>query len=116
LITPFPMPACASGDPLFGPGSPRSIQQSGLTLRHWPQWLQQQTHPALQPEQLLAHLRQEIPWQQPRIRVYGRIHPIPRQSFWIADTGCQYRYSGLLQTPEPWSWTHPWPVASTACC
>ncbi|MFN9070768.1 MAG: hypothetical protein ACK5WI_07795, partial [Cyanobacteriota bacterium] len=90
-------------DPFLAPGSPRSIQQSGLALRHWPRWLQQQTPPALQPQRLLAHLRQEIPWQQPSIRVYGRIHPIPRQSCWIADAGCQYRYSGLLQTPEPWS-------------
>jgi alkylated DNA repair dioxygenase AlkB len=90
-------------DPFLAPGSPSSIQQSGLALRHWPQWLQQQTNPELQPQRLLAHLRQEIPWQQPKIRVYGRIHPIPRQSCWIADAGCQYRYSGLLQTPEPWS-------------
>ncbi len=90
-------------DPVPGSGSPRSFQQSGLILRHWPQWLQQQTDPALQPQRLLVHLRQEIAWQQPRIRVYGRIHPIPRQSCWIGDTGCQYRYSGLLQTPEAWT-------------
>jgi alkylated DNA repair dioxygenase AlkB len=90
-------------DPFLGTGSPGSIQQGGLALRHWPRWLQQQSDPALQPQRLLAHLRQEIPWQQPVIRVYGRMHPIPRQSCWIGDPGCQYRYSGLLQTPEPWS-------------
>jgi len=90
-------------DPVLAPGSPRSIHQSGLALRHWPHWLQQQAIAELQPEPLLTHLRQAIPWQQPTIRVYGRLHPIPRQSCWIGDQGCQYRYSGLLQTPEPWS-------------
>jgi len=90
-------------DPFLAAGSPGSIEQSGLALRHWPRWLQQQTNPELQPQRLLTHLRQEIPWQQPVIRVYGRMHPIPRQSCWIGDAGCQYRYSGLLQTPEAWS-------------
>ncbi len=82
---------------------PERIHRPGLDLRLWPGWLQRQPSVDLQPDQLLAHLRQDIPWQQPRIRVYGRIHPIPRQSFWMGDPGCQYRYSGLLQTPEPWS-------------
>jgi len=90
-------------DPLLGPGSPSTIQRSLLCLRHWPQWLQHQTLAELQPERLQTHLRREIPWQQPTIRVYGRLHPIPRQSCWIGDGGCQYRYSGLLQTPEPWT-------------
>ena len=90
-------------NPLLGPGSPSTIQRSHLCLRHWPQWLQHQTLAELQPERLQTHLRREIPWQQPTIRVYGRLHPIPRQSCWIGDGGCQYRYSGLLQTPEPWT-------------
>ena len=52
---------------------------------------------------LERHLREDIPWQQPRLRLYGREHPTPRLCCWLADPGCSYRYSGQQHQPLPWT-------------
>ncbi|MBB3192562.1 alpha-ketoglutarate-dependent dioxygenase AlkB family protein [Halomonas cerina] len=54
----------------------------------------------------LNRLDQELPWQQPRLCLFGREHPIPRRQVWMGDTG--YRYSGRDFTPTPW---HPTALA-----
>jgi alkylated DNA repair dioxygenase AlkB len=74
------------------------IERPGLRLRHWPAWLD----PAAAAE-LLATLQVEVPWKQEAIRLYGRQHPLPRLTCWMADPGCGYRYSGLANVIEPWS-------------
>jgi alkylated DNA repair dioxygenase AlkB len=81
-------------------GQPLVIQGPGLVLRHWPAWLQ--AH-GIDTAALCRQLRDELPWQQPRVRVYGRLHPVPRLTCWLGDSGCRYRYSGLLHEPLPWS-------------
>ncbi|MCE9662456.1 alpha-ketoglutarate-dependent dioxygenase AlkB [Halomonas sp. M5N1S17] len=52
----------------------------------------------------LARLDHELAWQQPRLRLYGREHPIPRRQVWMGDDETHYRYSGHVFHPEPW---HP---------
>lgn len=51
---------------------------------------------------LMGELRDTIPWEIHRIRLFGREHPSPRQSCWIGDPGISYRYSGTLFQPRPW--------------
>lgn len=67
--------------------------------------------PFLAPEEadeLLALLRERIPWRQDRITLFGREHPIPRQQCWIAEDGLTYRYSGQTMEPEQWpDWLRP---------
>ncbi|MCC5853214.1 MAG: alpha-ketoglutarate-dependent dioxygenase AlkB [Alkalimonas sp.] len=46
----------------------------------------------------------ELPWQQPSIRLFGREHPIPRRQVWMGDERARYRYSGTLFQPDAW---HP---------
>lgn len=64
--------------------------------------------PGLLPEdradEMLRRLSRELPWEQPRITLYGREHPVPRLQSWHGDADARYRYSGMLLTPEPW---HP---------
>jgi alkylated DNA repair dioxygenase AlkB len=48
-------------------------------------------------------LVEALPWQQPLVTVYGRQHPTPRLVCWVADPGCTYRYSGLVQAITPWT-------------
>jgi alkylated DNA repair dioxygenase AlkB len=77
-----------------------SIEGPGLALRLWPRWIQGQ---GLSSDSLQTHLRDDLPWDQPLVRVFGRVHPVPRLTCWIGDPGCRYRYSGLVQTPQPWT-------------
>ncbi|MGB5241236.1 MAG: alpha-ketoglutarate-dependent dioxygenase AlkB [Prochlorococcaceae cyanobacterium] len=71
-------------------------QAPGLALRLWPSW-------ANDPDGHLSRLQQEIPWRQESITLFGRTHPMPRLTCWVADPGCGYRYSGLAHEPQPWS-------------
>lgn len=52
----------------------------------------------------LVRLDAELDWQRPRLRLYGREHPIPRCQVWMGDPDAHYRYSGRDFRPEPW---HP---------
>ncbi len=74
------------------------LEGPGLRLRHWPAWL-----PPARAAELLAALQAEVPWKQEAITLYGRRHPLPRLTCWMADPGCGYRYSGLSNVIEPWS-------------
>ena len=72
------------------------IEAEGLALRHWSGW-------AADADRLLERLLIETSWRQETITLFGRTHPLPRLTCWVADPGCTYRYSGLINTPEPWS-------------
>lgn len=51
----------------------------------------------------LAQLVAETPWQQPRVRLYGREHVVPRLVAWYGDAEARYRYSGLSHSPLAWT-------------
>ncbi|MGA0988951.1 MAG: alpha-ketoglutarate-dependent dioxygenase AlkB family protein [Vulcanococcus sp.] len=77
-----------------------AIERPGLKLRHGSAWLQGH---GIATESLRQRLAQEVPWEQPLVRVFGRQHPTPRLTCWMADPGCSYRYSGQVQPITPWS-------------
>ncbi|WP_110656144.1 alpha-ketoglutarate-dependent dioxygenase AlkB family protein [Salinicola halimionae] len=47
-------------------------------------------------------LDKEIDWSSPSIRLYGRLHTIPRSQCWMGDSDAGYRYSGQTFQPQPW--------------
>lgn len=53
---------------------------------------------------LLTCLREELPWRQYTIRLFGRELPQPRLTAWCSDPGTEYRYSGICLGPAAW---HP---------
>lgn len=79
---------------------PELIERPGLRLRLWRRWLQQRGHNTAD---LLEELISQASWQQPILRLYGRSHPVPRLTSWMADPGCSYRYSGIDHAPVPFS-------------
>ncbi len=84
--------------------APLPFSAAGLLLRHWPGWLLQIGPAAgLEAAELEPHLRQALPWSQPRVRLHGREHAVPRLCCWLADAGCSYRYSGVEHRPGPWT-------------
>jgi len=76
--------------------APIAMAAANLRLRHWPGWLPEA-------DASLENLLNEVPWQQESIRLFGRRHPLPRLTCWMADPGCDYSYSGARQIPQPWS-------------
>ena len=51
---------------------------------------------------LFHTLCNHLPWDRPRVRVFGREHPVPRLTCWVADSGVRYRYSGLTHQGKGW--------------
>ncbi len=51
----------------------------------------------------LRQLVEQTSWQQPRLRLYGREHPVPRLVAWYGDAEADYRYSALIHRPLPWT-------------
>jgi alkylated DNA repair dioxygenase AlkB len=50
-----------------------------------------------------ARLHAEIPWEQHRLRIFGREVDSPRLSCWIGDADAVYTYSGSRFEPKPWT-------------
>lgn len=78
------------------PSPCQGIEREGLRLRFWPRWLGAADDP-------LPVLREDVPWKQERITLFGRPSPIPRLTCWMGDPGCHYTYSGVRNHLEPWS-------------
>jgi alkylated DNA repair dioxygenase AlkB len=74
-------------------------------LEHEPVWL-----PPPEADAVLAALRDELPWEQREIVLFGRRILQPRLIAWAGDVG--YRYSG--QTLEPRPFTPPECPSTTA--
>jgi alkylated DNA repair dioxygenase AlkB len=50
-----------------------------------------------------ARLHAEIPWQQHRLKIFGREVDSPRLSCWIGDAQAVYTYSHTRFEPQPWT-------------
>ena len=57
----------------------------------------------LAPEQFDAVRFANIRWKQDHIRVYGKVHSLPRLTAWYGDEDCRYAYSGIASRPNPWN-------------
>ena len=55
------------------------------------------------PDALFDALHREIPWEQHRLRLFGREIGSPRLSCWIGDEGTAYKYSGTRFEPHAWT-------------
>ncbi|WMX17158.1 alpha-ketoglutarate-dependent dioxygenase AlkB [Aureispira sp. CCB-E] len=47
--------------------------------------------------------QETINWRQEEIKYYGKIYPIPRKTAWYGYEGFNYKYSGIMCNPEPWT-------------
>lgn len=81
------------------PQQPRHFSLPDAELTLWPNWMCE-----AKSKVLLQQLCDELDWQQPAIRLYGKSVAIPRQQVWMGDPHCHYRYSGTRFMPVAW---HP---------
>jgi alkylated DNA repair dioxygenase AlkB len=43
-----------------------------------------------------------LPWEQSRVTVFGKEHPIPRLEAWLGEAGVRYGYSGQTRVMNGW--------------
>lgn len=48
-------------------------------------------------------LKNDIPWQQDNIKVFGKTYPQPRLTALFGNEGKPYSYSNINMQPHPWS-------------
>lgn len=80
------------------------MQQPNANPNHLPDGFSYQANAlsAQKSLELFYFLQQQLNWQQPTIKVYGKSHVIPRLQCFIADQNVNYGYSGSKLIVEPW--------------
>ena len=48
-------------------------------------------------------LLESINWKQEQIKMYGKVHDVPRKTAWYGYEGFNYNYSGINCNPDPWT-------------
>jgi alkylated DNA repair dioxygenase AlkB len=56
-----------------------------------------------QADRLFGELRETTAWRQEGFTLYGRRISFPRLTAWYGDEGTSYVYSGIKNTPLPWT-------------
>lgn len=54
-------------------------------------------------DSFFTRLKESVKWKQEKIKLYGRVIPLPRLTAWFGDEGKTYMYSGITVEPEPWT-------------
>ncbi len=54
-------------------------------------------------DQLLENLKTSIVWEKQKIKLYGRVHDVPRLTAWYGDPNKSYEYSGIKMKTKPWN-------------
>ena len=75
------------------------IQSETTTL---PWTLHRSWLPPLTASDWSSTLMRRVEWQQPIVQVYGRHHPVPRLTMFLAEQDVSYRYSGTRHCGEGW--------------
>lgn len=52
---------------------------------------------------IMQLLKDQIQWKQDTIKMFGKVHPVPRLTAWYGDAGKNYTYSGIKSEPKPWT-------------
>lgn len=76
----------------------QSLNLPDAEVDYWRNFIDQQ-----QASSLFDDLVQQTEWRQERITIYGKTHPVPRLSCWMADDGLDYSYSNMIMHQQPWS-------------
>ncbi len=54
-------------------------------------------------DEFFSILKNEIPWQQDNITVFGKTHPQPRLTALFGNEGKPYSYSNIIMQPHSWN-------------
>lgn len=84
-------------DPLFQ-SEPIVLNLPDAAIIYYPHFFDKKEADAI-----FDQLKEETPWQQDDIRVFGKIHPQPRLTALFGNEGKSYSYSNIKMQPHPWN-------------
>ncbi len=66
-------------------------------------WYMENFMPADKAAFYFQQLIKTIHWKQEEIKMYGKVYPVPRETAWYGYEGFNYKYSGIMCNPDPWT-------------
>lgn len=66
-------------------------------------WLMPNFMPAEKASFYYNSFLSNINWRQEEIKMYGKTHLVPRKTAWYGYPDFNYKYSGIMCNPEPWT-------------
>jgi alkylated DNA repair dioxygenase AlkB len=79
------------------PEAPQRLDLPDAEILFWPAFFS----PA-ESDAFLAALRDQVPWKQEQIKLYGKHIDLPRLTAWYGEPGKSYSYSGITVQSAPW--------------
>lgn len=83
---------------LLVPYEPIVLHLPDATIIYYPHFFDK-----TEADRLLSQLKNEIPWQQDDIKVFGKVYPQPRLTALFGNEGKSYSYSNIKMQPHPWN-------------
>ena len=83
---------------LLLPSEPIVLNLPDATIIYYPHFFDKE-----EADTLLYQLKNEIPWQQDDIKVFGKVYPQPRLTALFGNEGKSYSYSNIKMQPHPWN-------------
>jgi alkylated DNA repair dioxygenase AlkB len=66
-------------------------------------WLMPNFMPADKARFYYDSLLLDINWKQEETKMFGKTYPVPRKTAWYGYPEFNYKYSGIMCNPEPWT-------------
>lgn len=78
--------------------SPRALPLPDAELLFWERF-----YPEPEADALFGSILDQTEWKQDTLTIFGKSHQLPRLTAWYGDPGASYIYSGITNTPLPWT-------------
>ena len=83
--------------------TPKEREFKKIKLKDGEVWYMENFIPLDKANSYFKNFVETINWRQEEIKMYGKTYPIPRKTAWYGYEGFNYKYSGILCNPEPWT-------------
>lgn len=83
--------------------TPKEREFKKIKLKDGEVWYMESFIPLDKANRYFKNFVETINWRQEEIKMYGKTYPVPRKTAWYGYEGFNYKYSGILCNPEPWT-------------
>lgn len=83
--------------------TPKEREFKKIKLKDGEVWYMENFIPLDKANSYFKNFVETINWRQEEIKMYGKTYPVPRKTAWYGYEGFNYKYSGILCNPEPWT-------------
>lgn len=83
--------------------TPKEREFKKIKLKDGEVWYMENFIPLNKANSYFKNFVETINWRQEEIKMYGKTYPVPRKTAWYGYEGFNYKYSGILCNPEPWT-------------